>query len=124
MNKTRYSIYKLTIHIIFVVKYRRKVFEKDALSLLEKIFAHTCEKLECKLIEFGGERDHVHLLVSLSPKLAIYKLVARRQKAKIGMLLSSWKINSLSVTINADRYFSAYNPQVKMHKFALGITPN
>ncbi len=77
MNKTRYSVYKLTIHIIFVVKYRRQVFEKHALSFLEKIFADTCERLECKLIQFGDERDHVHLLVSLSPKVAICKLVGR-----------------------------------------------
>ena len=79
MNKTRYSVYKLTIHIVFVVKYRRKVFEKNSLSLLKKAFFDTCTcyKLECKLIEFGGESDHVHLLVSLSPKVAICKLIGR-----------------------------------------------
>jgi len=77
MKKTRYSVYKLTIHIIFVVKYRRKVFGKNALSLLEKVFDHTCKKLECELIEFGGESDHVHLLVSLFPKIAISTLVGR-----------------------------------------------
>ena len=67
----------MTIHIVFVVKYRRKIFEKHAFSLSEKIFADTCDRLECKLVEFGGEGDHVHLLVSLSPKVAICKLVGR-----------------------------------------------
>ena len=33
--------------------------------------------MECKLIEFGGESDHVHLLVFLSPKMTICTLVRR-----------------------------------------------
>ena len=35
----------------------------------------------CELVEFGGEADHVHLLVSLSPKVPIYELVGRLKGA-------------------------------------------
>ena len=50
---------------------------KTKYSVLKKLFADTCDRLECKPVEFGGEGDHVHLLVSLSPKVAICKLVGR-----------------------------------------------
>lgn len=39
------------------------------------IFQDICERFEAELIEFEGERDHVHLLVNYPPKLAISKLV-------------------------------------------------
>ena len=76
-QKTRYSVYKTTIHLVFVVKYRKKVLTQEALVLLENVFAKTCQKLACTLLAFGGEADHVHLLVSLSPKVAICKWVGR-----------------------------------------------
>ena len=39
------------------------------------IFQLVCEQFEAELIEFEGERDHVHLLVNYPPKVAISKLV-------------------------------------------------
>jgi putative transposase len=42
---------------------------------LREAFDSACEKLECRIIEFDGEEDHVHLLVEYPPKLAISVLV-------------------------------------------------
>ncbi len=39
------------------------------------IFTLICEQFEAELVEFEGERDHVHLLVQYPPKLALSKLV-------------------------------------------------
>ena len=61
--------------MVFVTKYRRKVFNKTILNDLENIFSDVCEDFESKLIEFDGERDHVHLLINYPPKIAISKLV-------------------------------------------------
>lgn len=38
-------------------------------------FESACEKLDCRIIEFDGEEDHVHVLVEYPPKLAISVLV-------------------------------------------------
>jgi putative transposase len=45
------------------------------LNVLAIIFEEVCHKLEASLIEFEGEKDHVHLLVHYPPKLALSKLV-------------------------------------------------
>ena len=37
------------------------------LDKLSIIFKETCEQLDCELLEFGGEDDHVHLMVSAHP---------------------------------------------------------
>ena len=63
------------VHLVFVTKYRRKVFTKEILSDLESIFSKICNDFEAKLVEFDGEDDHVHLLVNYPPKVTVSKLV-------------------------------------------------
>ena len=63
------------VHLVFVTKYRRTVFNKAMLESMKMIFHIICEQFEAELIEFEGERDHVHLLINYPPKLAISKLV-------------------------------------------------
>ncbi len=73
----RSCIYDINLHLIFVTKYRRDVFTKDMLSRLKDLFAETCDQMGCTLHEFNGEDDHVHLLLSFPPKLAISNLVGK-----------------------------------------------
>lgn len=63
------------VHLVFVTKYRRKVFTKEILKDLRDIFANVCTDFESCLSEFEGEGDHVHLLIEYPPKIAISKLV-------------------------------------------------
>lgn len=63
------------VHLVFVTKYRRKVFTKTILEDLQEIFAKVCNDFEAELIECDGEYDHVHLLVHYPPKVAVSKLV-------------------------------------------------
>lgn len=71
----RHCVFKMHVHLVFVAKYRRKVFDGDAINRLRSIFAKTCEDFEAQLIEMDGENDHVHLLVEYPPKVAISNLV-------------------------------------------------
>jgi putative transposase len=45
------------------------------LNELREIFSAVCTDFEAELIEFEGEDDHVHLLVSYPPKVAVSALV-------------------------------------------------
>ncbi len=71
----------MNIHLVFSVKYRKKVITEPALLVLKDTFSRVCKELECELMEFGGEADHVHLLVRFSPKITICKLVGRLKGA-------------------------------------------
>lgn len=75
LNKARGCVYRLSVHIIFVTKYRRKVITKEILNDLEKIFTRLCEGKKCQLTSFNAEEDHCHLLVELYPDVAPSKLV-------------------------------------------------
>lgn len=81
MNKNNYkkgfrSVYKLTAHIVFVTKYRKKAISKQILESLKDIFEGTLDKWGCELVEFNGETDHVHLLIDYKPDVSLSKLIA------------------------------------------------
>ncbi|NJM87523.1 MAG: IS200/IS605 family transposase [Hydrococcus sp. RU_2_2] len=48
----------------------------ELLTALEEAFRSILETRECKLIEFNGESDRVHLIVSYKPEISISNLVA------------------------------------------------
>ena len=73
--RKRHSVTKLVVHLVFTTKYRRQLFDGYMIEQLREAFESACEKLECDLVEMDGEGDHVHLLVSYPPKLAVSVLV-------------------------------------------------
>lgn len=73
--KRRHSVSKLVVHLVFTTKYRRKLFDGYMIQQLRDAFESACIKLECELLEMDGEQDHVHLLISYPPKLAISVMV-------------------------------------------------
>ncbi|MBF0442137.1 MAG: IS200/IS605 family transposase [Oligoflexales bacterium] len=62
-------VYFLTYHLVLVTKYRRKCFTKQILNRLESLTKELCEKWDIELKEFGGESDHIHLLLSMHPNV-------------------------------------------------------
>jgi putative transposase len=61
--------------LVFITKYRRNVLSALAIGDLRVIFAKVCRDFEAELVECSGEDDHVHLLVTYSPKVSLSKLV-------------------------------------------------
>ena len=75
LRRGRHVVFNLHVHLVFMAKYRRKVFTKEVLDDMRGIFESVCTDFEAQLVEFDGENDHVHLLVNYPPKVSISKLV-------------------------------------------------
>jgi putative transposase len=71
----RHCVFALHVHLVFVTKYRRKVFDGDAINRLRAIFEKICTDFEAQLVEMNGEAEHVHLLVTYPPKRSVSSLV-------------------------------------------------
>ena len=72
----RTCVYNINYHIVWCVKYRRKVLSADISNrLIELLKAVVNEKgfsvVECKV----GENDHVHCFVSAPPKISVTQIV-------------------------------------------------
>lgn len=61
--------------MVFVTKYRRKTLSPQLLAYMEMAFGEILAAWRCRLIEFGGEADHVHLLIEIHPALDISVLI-------------------------------------------------
>ena len=74
-RRGRHSVTKLVCHLVFVTKYRRKLFDDAAIGWLHGHFAKVCETMDCVLVACDGEADHIHLLVEYPPKYSVSVLV-------------------------------------------------
>ena len=84
----------LHIHLVFATKYRRYVLTKQILDALKIIFPSVCNDFEADLVEFDGEKYHVHLLITYPPKVSISRLV-NSLKGVLSRLIRKKKYRSI-----------------------------
>lgn len=65
------------VHLVLITKYRKNAINKKILRRIEELIRETCLQMQSELLEFNGEDDHVHLLVSVHPKYSIANFVGK-----------------------------------------------
>lgn len=61
-------------HIIFVVKYRRKLLTNLG-NIVKDIFQEICDYYDFNIIEMEIDEDHIHLLIESDPKISVLQIV-------------------------------------------------
>jgi putative transposase len=61
--------------LVFVTKYRRRPITARVRQFLGKVLSEVCRDFGGTLDEMDGEADHLHLLVSMPPRVAPANLV-------------------------------------------------
>jgi putative transposase len=74
-KSSSHAVFNIKLHIVFVTKYRRKMLTPEILDYLQEAFSECLSAWRCKIVEFGGESDHVYLLVDIHPALDISVLI-------------------------------------------------
>jgi putative transposase len=74
-RRGRRVVYALHVHLVFMTKYRRGVFDDAAIEALRDIFVKVCIDFDVDLRACDGEGDHVHLLLEYPPKVDLSRLV-------------------------------------------------
>jgi len=74
-KKLSHVIYKCDYHIVWVPKYRFRILTGAIASLLEEDIKMLSEWLKCEVKEISIQNDHVHILVSVPPRVSISKLM-------------------------------------------------
>lgn len=85
-RKGSHSVFSVRLHFVFVTRYRRKVINAAILQRMQEMFMQVCKTMDCELLEFSGEADHVHLLVDFHPKQSI-SAVAGSLKASVSRMV-------------------------------------
>jgi REP-associated tyrosine transposase len=92
LSSLHHCVFSLNYHLVLVTKYRRKAITKEMLTRLNEIFDETLNKWDCKLIEFNGEEDHVHLLLQTPPVVQLSKLVNNLKTVSSGLIRRDFKV--------------------------------
>ncbi len=71
INSLAHTTWNCKYHIVFAPKYRRKVFYGQKRLEIGAILRSLCEWKEVEIIEAEVCPDHVHILVSIPPKLSV-----------------------------------------------------
>jgi REP element-mobilizing transposase RayT len=69
------SFTRLTYHIVFATKYRKRTIKEDLQQRLYKYIGGTLRGKKGHMIEIGGVEDHLHILAGLSPTLAVSDVI-------------------------------------------------
>ena len=70
-NSLAHTKWNCKYHIVFAPKYRRKVFFSEKREEIWEIIRKLCQWKGVEIIEGEVCPDHIHLLVSIPPKISV-----------------------------------------------------
>ena len=70
-NTLSHTRWECKYHIVFAAKYRRKVFYEEKREAIREILRTLCQWKGVEIIEGEVCPDHIHLLVSIPPKMSV-----------------------------------------------------
>ena len=76
-RKTAHSIYDLKYHVVWITKYRKPVLRGEIAKRLRELVGQTCATKDVYILSGHIATDHVHLLVSVPPQIAVSDLMQR-----------------------------------------------
>lgn len=74
-NTLAHTKWNCKYHIVFAPKYRRKVIYGKIKVDIGKILRKLCEQKGVEIIEANLRPDHIHMLVSIPPKMSVSSFV-------------------------------------------------
>ena len=84
-RKSAHAIYKTEYHLVWIPRYRRKIFVKGVKEYAEKLFLHVPElNPDIEVVKVNVQEDHVHMVIVIPPKYAVARIVQyiKSQSAK------------------------------------------
>lgn len=75
LDNNNHSVFAMYYHLVFVVKYRRKVINDDISNRLKEIFEHIQSNYNITLQEWNHDKEHVHVLFKAQPNSELSKFI-------------------------------------------------
>ena len=85
-RKTAHSVYDLKYHIVWITKYRKQILRGEIGKRVRELLRQTSASLDVYIVKGHVAKDHVHLLVSVPPNLAVSEL-GKRLKGRSSRLM-------------------------------------
>lgn len=86
-------VYSIKYHIVWCVKYRRKVINKCVEQSLIHILNNIADDNGFQILEANTDQDHVHLLISCSPQHYIPNIIKALKGVSARLLMKEYGDN-------------------------------
>ena len=83
-------VYSIQYHIVWCVKYRRKILTPEIESSLFRLLRKISEDNGFEVLECNGDLDHVHLLVNCSPQNYIPDMIKALKGVSARLLMKEY----------------------------------
>jgi putative transposase len=113
--KTRMATFNLTVHIVLVTKYRKKVFKKEHLEFLNEAFKSIPDKWDASIVEFSGESDHVHILLTYPPHKLLSGLIANLKSTSSQLLWDNYSDHLKKIWLFVTLYAKSTDKMPRQH---------
>lgn len=74
-KKQSHVVWKCDYHIVWTPKYRFRVLTGLVKDLVEQDIRMLCEWKGCEILELNVQADHVHVVVSIPPRVSVSELM-------------------------------------------------
>lgn len=75
LDGNNHSVFLMYYHLVFVVKYRRKVIDDTISCRLKEIFEYIAPNYNITLQEWNHDIDHIHILFKGQPNSELSKFI-------------------------------------------------
>jgi putative transposase len=89
-RKGSHTVYDIKYHLVWITKYRKPVLRGEIAKHLRELVRQTCATLDVEIVSGHVALDHVHLLVSVPPQLAVSQLAQRLKGRTSRLMLESF----------------------------------
>ena len=89
MSKNRqgsHTVTRMTVHIVWVTKYRYKVLKGDIQKRVRELVRQDCDTMELAILKGVVSKDHIHLHIEYAPKHSVSGIV-KQLKGRSSRLL-------------------------------------
>ena len=81
-----HTMSRLTVHVVWVTKYRYHVLEGDVKKRCRDLLIQDCESLDIEILKGVVSKDHVHMHIEYPPKHSI-SFIMKQLKGRSSRLL-------------------------------------
>src|ERR1700747_1311249 len=98
-----HSKWECKYHVVFIPKCRRKTLYGELRQHLGEVFRRLAMQKECRVEEGHLMPDHVHMMISIPPKLSVFKCFGtmRAVLERRLWLLWGWSLGGFRVMLQS-----------------------
>jgi putative transposase len=75
IRRTKHAVYDLKYHLVWILKYRKQIFNPEIAAYLKEVFQHIAKEFDFRIDTMEVMADHVHVFTEAPPRYSPAEIV-------------------------------------------------